>query len=47
MGPDRPLPSTVLDHPVEGRGLGGHRTLGQLLGAQHGPTLLVFLRHHG
>ncbi|MEM9562866.1 MAG: hypothetical protein AAGA93_09630 [Actinomycetota bacterium] len=44
----RPLPSTVADHPVEGRNLGVEATtLGSLLDARGGPTVLVFLRHHG
>ncbi|MEL6981467.1 MAG: hypothetical protein AAFO29_03480 [Actinomycetota bacterium] len=42
-----PVPTEVLNHPIDGRGLGSHQTLGALLDARSGPTLLVFLRHHG
>lgn len=37
----------TLEWPVEGRNLDGARTLGGVLDAQPGPTLLVFLRHFG
>ena len=42
-----PIPAAAFDHPIDGVGLGPSRTLGGLLDQHHGPTLLVFLRHHG
>ncbi len=47
MDTPNPLPPTVADRPIIGRGLGRSATLGALLDDRPGPTVLVFLRHHG
>lgn len=41
------LPDAALAEPIDGVGLGGATTLGELLGDRDDLSLLVFLRHYG
>ena len=45
LTPPVPLPPYVLGQPVDGLNIAPGSTLSDVLG--DGPTLLVFLRHHG
>ncbi len=47
MDTSRTITTDLTDRPIEGQGLDGAATLGALLDQQHGPTILVFLRHYG
>jgi len=47
MDTSRTIPTDLTDRPIDGQALDGAETLGALLDRDHGPTILVFLRHYG